>query len=413
MQRARNKLTDPAAKQAKPREKPYKLADGGGLFLLVNPDGSRYWRLKYRHANKEKLLALGVYPNVTLTAARKAASAAWEQLRDNIDPSLTKKTQKQETSNTFEAIAQEWHQRHYANLSPHQADRVWRSLELHVFPSIGQAPVKTLTTPVFVGILRKLEHKGILDVAHRTAGQMTAIMDYAISAGLCDSNTAEAAGRTLKPKPPAEHHPAFTKLSDAGAFLRKLQTYNGDILTLSAIRLLLLTSVRTSELRFAEWSEIDMDTGIWEISAARTKMRKSHVVYLSQQAVGIFRQLHALTGHERFVFAKKTKAGAISENFCTQAIKRMGLHGEVSGHGFRGTLSTILNENGHFRSEVIEAALSHSEKDGVRAAYNHARYADELKALWQWWADALDASEAGGNVVAGIFGQPAGKGKAS
>ncbi|MFZ5756930.1 MAG: tyrosine-type recombinase/integrase [Pseudomonadota bacterium] len=399
MKRALNKLTDPKLKQAKPRERAYKLADGGGLYLLVTPDGGRYWRLKYRHGGKEKVLALGVYPDVQLIAVRKEAAKAREHLRDGIDPGLLKRVRKQEIANTFEAVAREWHQRHFANLSAYQSNRVWRSLELHVFPHIGQTPVKSLTPPVFVGVLRKLEQKGKLDVAHRTGGQMTAIMDYALSAGLCDANAAEAASRTLKPKPPAKHHPALTTLAEVGEFLRGLQSYEGDVLTVAAIRLLMLTGVRTTELRFAEWSELDLAAGTWEIPAERTKMRKSHVVYLSEQANLLFRSLHPLTGKKQHVFAKKTKSGVISENFCTQAIKRMGLHGQVSGHGFRGTLSTILNEKGHFRPDVIEAALAHSEKNGVRAAYNHAKYAEELRELWRWWANALDAAESGKNVI--------------
>lgn len=403
MKRALNKLTDPKLKQAKPRDQQYKLADGGGLYLLVTPDGGRYWRLKYRHAGKEKLLALGVYPAVTLIAARKEAATAREHLRNGVDPGLLKRSRKQEVANTFEAVAHEWHQRHFANLSAYQSNRVWRNLELHVLPHIGQTPVKNLTPPAFVGVLRKLEQKGKLDVAHRTGGQMTAIMDYALSAGLCDTNSAEAAGRTLKPKPPAKHHPALTTLSEVGDFLRSLQQYGGDVLTVTAIRLLLLTGVRTTELRFAEWSELDLASGTWEIPSARTKMRKDHVVYLSEQANLLFRSLHPLTGKGQYVFAKRTKSGVISENFCTQAIKHMGLHGKVSGHGFRGTLSTILNEKGHFRPDVIEAALAHSEKNGVRAAYNHAKYAEELRQLWQWWSDALDSAEHEKNVVFAKF----------
>lgn len=407
MKRALNKLTDPKLKQAKPKERQYKLADGGGLYLLVTPEGGRYWRLKYRHAGKEKTLALGVYPDVQLVAARKQAAQAREQLRSGIDPGLLKRARKQEVANTFEAVARDWHQRHFANLSAYQANRVWRNLELHVFPHIGQTPVKNLSPPAFVGVLRKLEVKNKLDVAHRTGGQMTAIMDYALSAGLCDANTAEAAGRTLKPKPPAKHHPALTTLPEVGEFLRRLQQYGGDVLTLTAIRLLLLTGVRTTELRFAEWSELDLATGTWAIPAERTKMRKDHVVYLSEQANLLFRSLYPLTGKEKFVFAKRTKSGVISENFCTQAIKHMGLHGKVSGHGFRGTLSTILNEKGHFRPDVIEAALAHSQKNGVRAAYNHAKYAEELRQLWQWWADALTAAENGTNIIPVHFGKHA------
>lgn len=402
MARPTDKLTAIAVKNAKPKDSPYKLADGGGMYLLVNPDGSKYWRLAYRHAGKQKLLALGVYPEISLLQARAKRDEARSHHTDGKDPGLVRKQAKQrqalEAANTFKAMAYEWHHRHYANLTEKQGKRVWAGLERLVFPHIGAIPVNSLTSPDFVSVLRKLEAREILETAHRIAGQMVSVMDFATAAGLCEMNTAEAARRTLKPKPPTNHFPAFTKLSDAGIFLRQLRNYDGDILTLHGIRLLLLTSVRTGELRFATWDEIDFAESTWTIPNNRTKNRnlkerKSHIVHLSRQALQLFQELRQLSKYSEYVFAKPTKSGTLSENFCTQAIKRMGFQGEICGHGFRGTLSTILNEDGHFRPDVIERALSHEERNSVRAAYNHATYERELRELWQWWADALESAE--------------------
>lgn len=394
MARELNKLTNVQVKQAQAREKSYRLPDGGGLYLQVEPNGSKYWRLRYRMQGVERApFALGVYPHLSLAEARKAASVARDQIRQGIDPGTLRKSQKIIDGNTFRTVAAAWHQRTYQSLSPGQAKRVWRNLELHVLPQIGDMPIDRLQAIHFVSVLHQLETRGTMDVAKRTGRELSKIMDFAVARGLCPANTADAPARTLRPKPPAKHHPAFKTLAEVGDFLCMLRHYPGDLLTLHGIHLLLLTSVRTSELRFAQWDEIDLAKGTWKIKAARTKMRKPHTVYLSRQACRLLQDLHALTGHTPHVFAKDTKIGVLSENFCTQAIRRMGLYGKISGHGFRGTLSTILNEEGHFRPDVIEAALAHSDKDAVRSAYNHAGYEKELRSLWQWWADALDAAE--------------------
>jgi integrase len=385
-------LTDTKARNAKPQVKPYKITDGEGMFLYVNPTGSKYWRLKYRFAGKEKLLALGVYPDVSIAEARDRRGQARKVLAAGNDPGEVKKETKRLTllksENTFEAIAREWLEGRSHTWTPHHAQQVLRRMEADLFPKLGNRPIADITAPDLLTVARIIEERGALDIAHRavqTAGQ---VFTYAIVSGRAERNPASDLRGALKPL--KKKHHAHLTAQELPELLQKLEIYDGSLQTKLALKMLLLTFVRTSELRCAEWKEIDLDKGEWRIPAERMKMRSPHIVPLSQQAVEVLRELQKQTGHWPRVFPNQHKpASVMSENTMLYALYRMGYHSRTTGHGFRATASTILNEHG-FMPDVIERQLAHAERDGVRASYNHAQYLPERKKMMQWWADYLE-----------------------
>ncbi|MBS0236207.1 MAG: tyrosine-type recombinase/integrase [Proteobacteria bacterium] len=385
-------LTDTTIRNAKRQDKQYRLVDGDGLHLLVMPNGSKYWQLRYRFAGKEKLLALGVYPTISLAEARERRMAARKQLANDIDPGQAKKESKRQvflqTQNSFELVAREWHEGRTLGWTPHHAKDVIRRLEMDIFPPLGNRPINEITAPELLEAIRLIEKRGAIDIAHRAVQTCGQIFRYAIATGRAERNPAADLKGALRTR--AKGNYSYLKASELPEFLSKLAAYDGHIQTKLALRLLLLTFVRTSELRAAEWVEINFEKAEWRIPAERMKMREQHIVPLSRQALALLQELYGLTGHTPYVFpGQNNPSKFMSENTLLYAIYRMGYHSRATGHGFRATASTILNEHG-FRSEVIERQLAHAERNKVRASYNHAQYLPERQKMMQWWADYLD-----------------------
>lgn len=385
-------LTDAAVRNAKPREKPYKIFDAGGLFLWIQPSGGKWWRYKYRFAGKEKLLALGSYPDVSLADARERHTEARKVLANGNDPAEVKKDAKRQallnSVTTFEALAREWCESRKHKWVTSYGEAMLTRLESHVFPKIGSRPIADITAPELLAVLRIVESTGALDLAQRLLQASGQIFRYAIATGRAERNPAVDLRGALKP--PVRKHQAYLKADELPEYLQKLDAYDGSLQTKLALKFLLLTFVRTGELRGAEWKEFNLDEAVWRIPAERMKMRSPHIVPLSRQAVDVLRKLHPLTGQWRFVFPNQHKpSGCMSENTMLFGLYRMGYHSKATGHGFRSTASTILNEHG-FAPDVIERQLAHVERNQVRAAYNHAQYLPERREMMQWWADFLD-----------------------
>ncbi|MBS0207747.1 MAG: tyrosine-type recombinase/integrase [Planctomycetes bacterium] len=385
-------LSDAQIRNAKPKPRPYKLSDGEGLFLVVMPTGSKYWRLRYFVAGKEKLLALGVYPEVNLADAREKRAEARKALAGGSDPSELKKEVKRQvilkSANVFEVIAREWLTMREHEWAPSHALRQRGQVEKHILSKLGNRPVAEITAPEVLAMLRVIEARGTLDTAHRMMQVTGQIFMYAIATGRAERNPVPDLRGALK-TPVVSHHSFLTE-SELPDYLGKLDAYNGSPQTKLALRLLLLTFVRTNELRGALWTEIDWDKAEWRIPAERMKMNRLHIVPLSTQAIGVLRELQKISGNRSFVFPNEhNPATYMSENTMLYALYRMGYHSRATGHGFRSTASTILNEHG-FRADIIERQLAHSERNNVRAAYNHAQYLPERREMMQWWADFLD-----------------------
>ena len=396
-------ITDVKVRNAKPEAKPYKLSDGGGLFLLVQPTGGKWWRYKYRFAGKEKLLALGSYPDVSLAEARERHVQARKALAAGNDPNEVKKEAKRlvvlNSENTFEAIAREWHEQRRHEWIPSHAKSVLIRLEKHAFPKLGNRPIADINAMELLSVFRIVEKAGTLDTMQRVVQYCGQIFMYAIATGRIERNPVPDIRGALKT--PVRKHHAYLKANDLPEYLKKLEAYDGEQQTKLALKLLMLTFVRTTELRAAEWEEINFDGAEWKIPAARMKMRDPHIVPLSRQALAVLRDLQQHTGNRQHIFANQHKPSTfMSENTMLYALYRMGYHSRTTGHGFRSTASTTLNENG-FPPDVIERQLAHSERNSVRAAYNHAQYLPERRKMMQWWADYIEniASTCGSNVV--------------
>ncbi|MBI1347068.1 tyrosine-type recombinase/integrase [bacterium] len=385
-------LSDATVRNAKPKSKPYKIADGEGLFLLVLASGAKYWRLKYFFGGKEKLLALGVYPEISLTEARERRSQARKMLAHGNDPGeLKKESKRQETikaSNSFEAIAREWLDKRNHHLSESTREVKLRRLEAYVLPKIGAKPIADISAAEVLEMLRILERRGTLDVARRVMQITGQVFMFAIATGRAERNPVPDLRGAIQT--PTVGHYAYLKENELPEFLKKLETYDGHPQTTLALRVLLLTFVRTTELRAAEWSEINWDKAEWRIPSTRMKMKQTHIVPLSRQALAALRELQTFSGNRQYVFPNNHNPSTfMSENTMLYALYRMGYHSRTTGHGFRSTASTILNEHG-FRPDVIERQLAHSERNNVRAAYNHAEYLPERRQMMQWWADYLE-----------------------
>jgi len=394
---------------SKAKDKAYKLSDGGGLYLLVNTNGSRYWRLKYRVAGKEKLLALGVYPDVSLADARAKRDEAKRTLAAGGDPGEVKQTEKQAkilaVSNSFEALAIEWHEHKRPNWSQGYASDILEYLQKDVFPFIGKRAIAEIKAAEMLLVLRKMEERGVLDKLKKTRQACRQIFTYAVITGRAEHNPVTDLAGALK-APKQKHFPHLLT-EQIGGFLRALSEYSGSKVTQNATRLLMLTGTRTIELRAAEWAEFNLEKGIWQIPAERMKMRRPHVVPLSIQAKSLLEEIHQLTGRGRYVFPGRNDAGkTMSEASINQVIKRIGYDGKATGHGFRHTMSTILHEQG-YNTAWIETQLAHADKNSIRGTYNHAQYLDGRREMLQWYADYMDALESNENVVHGSFGKRA------
>ena len=398
-------LTDTAIKAAKAKEKPYKLGDAGGLFLLVQPTGGKLWRLKYRIAGKEKKLALGTYPGVGLADARKRRDVAKAELAEGKDPGFEKvrrnRLRFEAVGTSFALVATEYKEKRikegWAASSRQKAD----FLLSYLIPAIGNMPVSDIAAADLLPLLKRVEARGNLETARRLLQFSSQIFRYAVAtARLASDPTRDLRGALITPKP--KHHGAIVEATRAGDLLRAIDGYQGHFVTLYALKLAPHVFVRPGELRFADWAEIDLENAVWAIPAARMKMRKPHHVPLSRQAVDLFRALGELSGHHKgYVFTSiRSTARAMSENTLTAALRRLGYTGdEMTAHGFRAMASTLLNESGKWHPDAIERALAHQGSDNVRAAYHRGAHWQERVQMAQWWSDYLDQLRKGGDIV--------------
>jgi integrase len=393
---------------------PGKHFDGGGLYLEVTPTGGRYWRMKYRHAGKEKRLAFGVYPEVSLKTARERRTEARELIAQGIDPMAARRAAEAQASReaeaTFEAVAREWLGHQSGKWAAGTLAAIRTSLEAEVFPKIGARPMAHLRPREVVEIVKGIEARGAGESAGRVLQRVRAVFRFAVVHERIESNPM----LDLKPsellKPRQVKHRAAMTDRDLPPFLVALDAYDGDPTTKAALRLLMLTAVRPGELRGALWSEIDTEAAEWRIPAERMKMKAPHVVPLSTQALEVLEGMRAISGARALVFPSPFYPGqALSENTLNSALARMGYKGIHTAHGFRALFSTVANECGH-APDVIERQLAHAERNEVRAAYHRSTYMEHRAELMQWWADYLDGRK-GGKVVK--FGRPAAGGVAA
>lgn len=385
-------LTDIMIRNAKAKEKDYKLSDSGGLYVLVKTNGTKCWRLKYRIAGKEKVLSIGTYPLVTLLAARDKATKAKEQLLNNIDPSLAKKEEKlqakAEVENSFEAVARCWHTNNIRKWSKDHGMRVIQRLEKDIFPSLGFKAIDTIKAPELLMALRAIEAREALELAHRILQTCGQVFRYAVATGKAERDISTDLRGALKTQKKENY--AHLKEKELPEFMTRLENYNGDLQTKLGLKFLILTFTRTGEVRGARWDEIDFDKKEWRIPAERMKMNEQHIVSLSSQAMKILEELKLINGDSEHLFPSRNKpAKCMSENTMIYAIYRMGYHSRTTVHGFRATASTILNEHG-FTPDVIERQLAHAERNKVRASYNHAEYLPERRKMMQWWGDYVE-----------------------
>ena len=390
-------LTDTAIRNAKPAAKPYKLTDGEGLYLLLNAVG-KYWRFDYRMLGKRKTLAIGVYPDTSLSDARERRSQARKLLANNTDPSQIKQTLKQEakllSTNTFEAVAREWHKKQSVKWVPKNSARIISLLSRDIFPFIGKTPILQVTAAKLLDTIQKIEKRGNIETAHRAMMVCGQIFRYAIASGRAQADLSLVLKGSLIPVV-EKHHASITDPKKIGALLRTLEGYEGSFLTNRALKLAPLLFVRPGELRHAEWSEIDLDVSEWCIPASKMKMKTVHIVPLSRQSVVILQELK-LHANGKYVFPGiRNIDRPMSENTVNGALRRMGYEkDEMTGHGFRSMASTILHEQG-WQHEVVERQLAHADRNKVSAAYNYAEYLPKRKEMMQAWADYLDGLKAG------------------
>ncbi|HHL3319331.1 TPA: tyrosine-type recombinase/integrase [Klebsiella pneumoniae] len=380
---------------AKPKEKAYKLADGAGLYLEVVPSGSRYWRMKYRFNGKEKRMAFGVYPAVSLAQARALRDEAKKKLAEGIDPSFAKKEEKLvrdvRLHNTFQAVALEWHGTKVSRWSERYASDIIEAFNKDIFPYIGQQPVNEIKPLVLLNVLRRMESRGATEKAKKVRQRCSEVFRYAIVTGRAEYNPAADLTSAMSGHE-SKHYP-FLTVEELPDFFKALSGYTGSPLIVLAARLLILTGVRTGELRGAFWSEFDLEKAVWEIPAERMKMKRPHLVLLSTQALEIVQQLKVMSGQYPLVFpGRNDPRKTMSEASINQVFKRIGYTGKVTGHGFRHTMSTILHEEG-FNTAWIETQLAHVDKNAIRGTYNHALYLEGRKEMMQWYGDYVDSCE--------------------
>jgi len=396
-------LTDTQIRKAKPREKPFKLSDERGLYLEVSPAGGKWWRFKYRFDGKEKRLSLGVYPDIELKSARERRDLARKLVASGIDPSEHRKAEKsaraEAGANTFEVLALEWHAQRARVLEKTTLDGILLRMEKHLFPWLGRRPISQIDAPELLSVLRRAEELDLGETPRRLRQYCDQIFRFAIATGRAPRNAAADLRGALKPHK-VKHHAAVVDPKAVGGLLRAIEGYSGEPVTLAALRLAPLVFVRPGELRRAEWAEFDLERAEWRIPASRMKMREAHIVPLSRQALAILRELHAVTGKWNYVFPSiRSRSRPMSDNTLNGALRRLGYSNDtMTAHGFRSMASTLLNEQGWHR-DAIERQLAHSERDGVRAAYNRAEHLPERRKMMQAWADYLESLKAGAEVM--------------
>ncbi|MGR4051301.1 tyrosine-type recombinase/integrase [Kosakonia cowanii] len=402
-------LTDIKVKTAKPMDKAYKLTDGGGMYLLVKPNGSKYWRLKYRFVGKEKMLSIGVYPDVSLADARQKRDEARKILAAGGDPGEVKKAdklaQKLSTENTFEAIAREWHKQKADRWSLRYRDEIIDTFEKDIFPYLGRRPIAEIKPMELLETLRRLEKRGALEKMRKVRQRCGEVFRYAIVTGRAEYNPAPDLATALAT--PKKTHFPFLTAEELPYFIKDLIGYTGSVITKTATQIIMHTGVRTQELRFARWQDIDFEKRLWEIPPEVMKMKRPHIVPLSEQVVELFQSLKPITGMYPLVFVgRNDRTKPISKESVNQVIELLGYKGRLTGHGFRHTMSTILHEQG-FNSAWIETQLAHVNKNAIRGTYNHAHYLEGRREMMQWYGDYIDGLASAGNVLAGSFSKTA------
>lgn len=389
-------LTDLVVRSAKPKDRPYKLSDQRGLYLLVSATG-RYWRFDYRFLGKRKTLALGAYPDTTLAMAREKHQEARTRLASNIDPGalkqLNKRVEIEQTANSFESVAMEWLSTMLPSWKPSHSEKILGRLRNDVFPHVGKRPISQITAPELLVVLKRIESRGAVDSAHRTRNTCSQIFRFAITVGgRADRDPAADLRGGLQRYPKGKNHFAgIVEPREVGRLLQAIDGFRGSFVVKCALRLAPLVFVRPGELRHAEWSEIDLDRQEWRLPAEKMKRGEKHVVPLSRQVSAVLEELRCVTGSGRYVFPSlRGGSRPMSENSVNFALRSLGYSGkEMTGHGFRSTASTLLHEAG-WPSDVIERQLSHGERNPVKAAYCHAEYLPERRRMMQTWADWLD-----------------------
>ncbi|ELL2831545.1 tyrosine-type recombinase/integrase [Escherichia coli] len=384
-------LTDIQIKRAKPQDKPYTMNDGHGLSLLIKPDGSKGWRFRFRFAGKARLMSFGSYELVSLAEAREKRDTARKQVANGIDPVEERKAQKLaqklSTENSFESVSREWHAAKADRWTIAYREEIIKTFEQDVFPFIGKRPISEIKPLELLEVLKRIEKRGALEKTRKVRQRCGEVFRYAIITGRAEYNPAPDLATALA-IPKQKHHP-FLSAEELPHFVRDLESYTGSIITKNATKILMMTGVRTQEMRFATWSEIDLIKGIWEIPAERMKMRRPHIVPLSSQVIELFKQLQPITSDYPYVFiGRNDRRKPISKESVNQVIESLGYKGRTTGHGFRHTLSTILHEMG-FESAWIEIQLAHVDKNTIRGTYNHALYLDKRKYMMQKYSDFL------------------------
>lgn len=389
---------------AKPKDKDYKLFDGDGLFLMVTTKGGKYWRFKYRFNGKEKLLALGTYPERSLSDARQDRDAARRQIAAGIDPSLARKAQRsarlEADANSFEVIAREWFNRFSSDWAPTHSSKIKSRLENDIFPWVGSRPIAEIKAPELLAVIRKIEERGALDTAHRAKMDCGRVFRYAIATGRAERDPAADLKGAI-PMPKQGHFASITDPKFVGPLLRAIDDFQCSPVVKCALKLAPLVFVRPGELRKAEWSEIDLNAAEWNIPAEKMKMKVAHLVPLSTQAVQVLAEIKPLTGHSKYVFPNlRSPLRPMSDVAILAALRRMGFDkDEISVHGFRAMARTILDEVLGIRPDFIEHQLAHAVKDPNGRAYNRTAHLAERKKMMQIWADYLDGLKAGAKVI--------------
>lgn len=396
-------LTDTEIRKSKPTDKAYRLADSKGLFLFITPTGGKLWRFKYRHEGKQKLMALGQYPDVPLVLARERHAAARALLATGVDPMQVRKTEKvarkATSENSFRTIAGLWLEHWRVGKSGQHVDSTRRRIEANVFPLLGARPITEIEAPELVTMVKSIEGRGVGDLAKRALETTGQIFRFGIAHGYTKRNPAAEIKPSDILRPTKKTNLARVDVKELPALLRSIEVYQGTHLTRLAMKLLALTFVRTTELIGARWEEFDLEARRWNIPESRMKMRTPHIVPLSSQAIEVLELLRSLARSNELLFPGDRNAEQpMSNNTILLALKRMGYQGRMTGHGFRGLASTILHEQG-YAHEHIELQLAHAPRNAVSAAYNHALYLEPRAKMMQDWGDFLERTQRGGKVL--------------
>ena len=387
-------LTDAQAKNARPRDKAYKISDGHGLNLFIQPSGAKYWRLSYRFLGKQKTLALGVYPTVSLLDAREACLYAKKALQECVDPAQKKREAKRLSagSDTFKSVAMDWFDRHMTGKSDRHRQRAMSILNVDVFPSLGNRSITEISAPEILAVLRKIEARGAIEIAHRARSVISQIYRFGIASGQAERDVSADLRGALSKKAKPKHLAAITDEFELGGLLAGIAEYKGSPQVCVALKVTPILFQRPGEIRKMEWAEINWKDEVWEIPAAKMKMDRDHIVPLPRQVLEPLTWLYRITGDGKYVFpSQRSSDRPLSENGVRVALRTMGYANEtVTPHGFRATARTLLDEKLGFRVEYIEHQLAHAVRDPTGRAYNRTKFLNERKEMMQDWADYLD-----------------------